>query len=104
MSVNTNPDFEEVMEKRRLERLQVLIFFMTAEETLNLETRKVLSLGSTHCLLTGFFHNSDWQAAWFCFRKALESSRISITLNLRLAWYVKVLRLNDEQIEERLSQ
>ena len=91
---------EEAMEQRRRERLKLLTFFMCDEREPE-NARRVMSLGACHCLLTGFFRNSPWRAAWFCFRKAAESSWMEFSVSCRLFWYRRVLRLSDEQIDER---
>jgi hypothetical protein len=93
---------EEVMRMRRLERLERLIFFMKSGKVAP-ATGRALSLHETHNLLMGFFQNSHWRTAWYCLRRALDNSWLEFSLTCQLFWYVRILRLNEEQIEERMG-
>jgi len=92
---------EQIMKKRRLERLKHLNFFMTNKQVPeNLE--KVMSVRCTHNLLTGFFQNSKWQTAWFCIKEALKENRMNIEMNIKCFWWYKIKRLTPEEVDEIL--
>ena len=92
---------EETMEKRRLERLKHCNFFMRDAPEMPAHMRRTFGLHATTDLLTGFFQNSHYKAAWWMFRKAVENSLMEFSVSWRMWWYRRVLKLNDEQIDER---
>lgn len=91
---------EEVMHERRIERLNRLNFFMKDKRAGGIRT---FALHETHNLLTGFFQNSKWQTAWFCFKYALRNSYTTFLIDCRFFYYYKVLRLTSEQVEARMD-
>jgi len=91
---------DEIMAERRLERLNHLMFFMQSPKV-PVNAQRHLALGATHSLLRGFFENSYYRTAWFCVRKAFRNSWMTFTIAVRCWYYEKVLRLTEEQIEER---
>lgn len=94
---------EEVMQKRRLERLRSLTFFMT-DERVPPNARRVMTLHGCHNLLTGFFHNSHWLTAWWVFKKAVENSWMETTLTARIFWHRRFMRRSDEEMDEIFSK
>lgn len=92
---------EEIMVKRRLERLKHLEFFMR-DERVPPNGRRVLALMACFNLLTGFFGNSHWQVAWWCVKRAAENSWQNFTIVCQFVYWRRVLRLNEKQIDERL--
>jgi len=91
---------EIIMQERRLERLKHLTFFLTSDKV-PVNAFRVMSLNAAHNLLTGFFHNSDWRVAWFCFTKACRSTWMRLEVTVTLYYYKHILRLTDDQIEAR---
>lgn len=90
---------ENIMEKRRLERLKQLTFFMR-DERVPPNARTVMSRGACLSLLTGFFQNSHWRAAWWATRKAAEYSWMKFGVTCQLFWHYKVMRRTREEVEE----
>jgi len=91
---------EKTMEMRRIERLRSLGFFM-CDERVPETGRRVMSLHACHNLLIGFFRNSYWRTAWWCFKRAVWNSWTEFSVKYRVLYYKRVLKLNDEQIDER---
>ena len=91
---------EEQMYERRLERLRHVTFF-TQSEKVPVNARRVLALGATVELLTSYFRNSYYQAALHVFKKALEHSWMEREVAWRVWWYRRVLKLSEEEIDER---
>ncbi len=93
---------EQVMEKRRLERLNHLEFFMK-DTRMPVNARRNMSQEACHNLLTGFFFNSHWQTALYCLRKAIDNSRMECAMSFRLFWYRRILKLDQAQIDKRFD-
>ncbi|HKS28950.1 MAG TPA: hypothetical protein VJS44_14080 [Pyrinomonadaceae bacterium] len=91
---------EETMEKRRTERLKSVAFFM-CDERVPESGRRVMSLHAAHNLLTGFFQNSHWRVVWFCIKRAVWNSWVEFSVKWRVRYYKRILKLSEEQIDER---
>jgi hypothetical protein len=91
---------EETMEMRRIERLDRLNFFMRSDRV-PAGAGRLFSLGATHHLLTGFFQNSHWRTAWYCLKAAAANSWMEFSVTCRMFWYRRILKLNEEQIDDR---
>jgi hypothetical protein len=89
---------DKIMHERRLDRLRHVECFL---KTHNL---RPLALMATHNLLTGFFQNSHWRVAWFCFTKAISNSWGNFTTNAWFFWNTKILRLNQYEIERKIDK
>lgn len=93
---------EKIMQKRRLERLRHVTFFLS-DERVPESGRRVMALMACHNLMTGFFQNSHWQVAWYCVKKATSNSWLNATLFCQFFYWRKILRLTSEQIDERIE-
>ncbi len=82
---------DEIMSKRRTERLKHIETFMK----LGL---RYWALNATHNLLTGFFQNSYWHVAWWCFTKAIKNSWSNFESTLFYFWNMRILRLTEDEI------
>jgi len=89
------------MQQRRLERLKQVAFFMTSQHVPG-NARRVLALGACHNLLTGWFQNSHWATAWYCIKQAAQHSWMEFSVIAHLWWYRRILRLTEEEINEKL--
>lgn len=89
---------DEVMLERRMERLARLNSFMRDDRMKPLN----MGLEATHNLMAGWFENSHWRTAGYCIKKALENSWMIFSLTVTILYYKHILRLNEEQIENRL--
>ena len=92
---------EKTMALRRLERLKHCDFFLRDAPEMPEHMRRTFGLHATADLLTGFFQNSHYRAAWWMLRKAIENSRTEFAITCRIFWYRRVLKLNDDEIEEK---
>lgn len=94
---------DEIMERRRLERLRHVTFFLS-DQRVPSKARRVLGLSATHNLLTGFFENSYWRVAWWCAWKAVTNSYETARVWCQFFYWQKILRLNHDQIDERIER
>jgi len=88
---------ENIMEQRRIERLERLRFFMLDKRA---PKSPMLALFATHNLLTGFFQNSNWAAAWYCLKRAMRDSWTNFTFTIQLFWWYKIRRLSNDEVEK----
>ena len=92
---------EEAMKQRRPDRLKHCDFFMRDAPGMPDHMRRTFGLHATANLLTGFFQNSYYRAAWYMLRKAIENSWMEFSVTCHITWYRRFLKLSDEQIDER---
>jgi len=92
---------ESVMEERRLERLQRLNFFMR-DARVPANARRKLSLYCALNLLTGYFQNSLWRAAWWVTQRAARDSYERARQGVTLFWHCRVMRRPLDQVERIL--
>ena len=91
------------MEQQRLERLESVNFFMKDLRVPPSATR-ILALFAVHNLMTGFFQNSEWQVAWYCFKKAVRNSWENLKISVKFFYWKKILRLSESEIDKRIDK